>query len=122
MVKFVFKPGTNWACWRRIRTQIEWNVATHMRSATGPTNCPTRSFISAAALLVKVIADWLAVDVVDLAARNLISIICLSDDQVREEAEVLCRATCLTSCLGNRQAGVERLPGCQDIGAGFDNI
>ena len=49
MVKFVLRPGTSWACWRKIRTQIEWKVATHMRSATGPTNWPTRSFISAAA-------------------------------------------------------------------------
>ena len=43
-------------CARRIRTQIEWKVATHMRSACGPTSVATRSRISAAALLVKVMA------------------------------------------------------------------
>jgi hypothetical protein len=41
---------------RRIRTQAEWNVDTHMRPAAGPTRPATRSRISAAALLVKVIA------------------------------------------------------------------
>src|SRR3954451_20889477 len=41
---------------RRIRTHIEWNVDTHMERARGPTRSATRSFISAAALLVKVIA------------------------------------------------------------------
>ena len=35
---------------------MEWKVDTHIRSATGPTSPPTRSFISAAALLVKVMA------------------------------------------------------------------
>ena len=34
----------------------EWNVETHMRRATPPTSAATRSFISAAALLVNVIA------------------------------------------------------------------
>ena len=56
MVKLVFSPGTSWACWRRIRTHTEWKVATHIRSASGPTSWPTRSFISSAALLVKVMA------------------------------------------------------------------
>ena len=41
---------------RRIRTHIEWNVDTHMVRARGPTSRATRSFISPAALLVKVIA------------------------------------------------------------------
>src|ERR671911_945743 len=41
---------------RRMRAQAEWNVDTHMRWATGPTSAATRSFISPAALFVKVIA------------------------------------------------------------------
>src|SRR3954471_16973637 len=41
---------------RRIRTHAEWNVDTHIFSATGPTRAPTRFFISSAALLVKVMA------------------------------------------------------------------
>src|SRR5581483_10260217 len=41
---------------RRIRAQAEWNVDTHIFWATGPTRSPTRSFISSAALLVKVMA------------------------------------------------------------------
>ena len=41
---------------RRIRTQAEWNVETHMIRARRPTRSSTRSRISAAALLVKVIA------------------------------------------------------------------
>src|SRR5215207_7140183 len=41
---------------RRIRTHIEWNVETHIARARGPTSAATRSFISPAALLVKVIA------------------------------------------------------------------
>src|SRR4051794_22349421 len=39
-----------------MRTHAEWNVDTHMRSATGPTRAPTRCFISSAALLVNVMA------------------------------------------------------------------
>ena len=39
-----------------MRTQAEWNVDTHIFSATGPTRAPTRCFISSAALLVKVMA------------------------------------------------------------------
>ena len=39
-----------------MRTQAEWNVDTHMRRATGPTSASTRSRISWAALLVKVMA------------------------------------------------------------------
>ena len=41
---------------RRIRTHAEWNVDTHIVRTTGPTSTPTRSRISAAALLVNVIA------------------------------------------------------------------
>ena len=41
---------------RRMRTQAEWKVDTHIRSPAGPTRPATRSRISAAALLVKVIA------------------------------------------------------------------
>jgi hypothetical protein len=38
-----------------MRTHIEWNVDTHIALARRPTSASTRSFISAAALLVKVI-------------------------------------------------------------------
>ncbi len=41
---------------RRIRTHIEWNVDTHIANARRPTRSTTRSFISLAALLVKVMA------------------------------------------------------------------
>lgn len=41
---------------RRIRTHIEWNVDTHIAFARLPTSAATRSRISAAALLVNVIA------------------------------------------------------------------
>ena len=41
---------------RRIRTQAEWNVLTHMVRATGPTSAATRWRISSAALLVNVMA------------------------------------------------------------------
>jgi hypothetical protein len=41
---------------RRIRTHDEWNVETHINFARGPTRSTTRSRISAAALLVNVIA------------------------------------------------------------------
>ena len=41
---------------RRMRTQAEWNVLTHILRATGPTRPATRSRISSAALLVKVMA------------------------------------------------------------------
>ena len=41
-----------------MRPQAEWNVITHMRAAMRPpTSCCTRSFISVAARLVKVIAS-----------------------------------------------------------------
>ena len=56
MLKFVFNPGARCALARSTRTQKEWKVETHMRSACGPTISTTRSRISAAALLVKVIA------------------------------------------------------------------
>ncbi len=39
-----------------MRTHAEWNVDTHIFWATGPTRAATRSFISPAALLVKVMA------------------------------------------------------------------
>ena len=39
-----------------MRTHAEWKVLTHMMRARLPTSSSTRSFISAAALLVKVIA------------------------------------------------------------------
>jgi hypothetical protein len=42
---------------RRIRTHALWKVITHIARARGPTSCSTRSRISAAALLVKVIAS-----------------------------------------------------------------
>ena len=41
---------------RRMRTQALWNVITHIALARGPTSAATRSRISAAALLVKVMA------------------------------------------------------------------
>src|ERR687886_2084601 len=45
-----------WASRRRMRTQAEWKVDTHIFWATGPTSADTRRFISSAALLVKVMA------------------------------------------------------------------
>ncbi|CQD16220.1 hypothetical protein BN970_03439 [Mycolicibacterium conceptionense] len=51
-----FSPGSSEAWLRRIRTQVEWNVDTHMLRARGPTSPTTRSRISAAALLVNVMA------------------------------------------------------------------
>ena len=42
---------------RRIRTHAEWKVETHIIRAGPPTRSVTRSFISPAALLVKVIAN-----------------------------------------------------------------
>src|SRR5512138_3413158 len=42
-----------------MRTQAEWNVDTHIALTTGPTSWATRSRISAAALLVNVIARML---------------------------------------------------------------
>ena len=50
-----FKPTCSCSA-RRIRTQAEWNVLTHMSRARPPTRAATRSFISPAALLVNVIA------------------------------------------------------------------
>ncbi len=55
MVKLDLKPSLS-ASLRRIRTHEEWNVETHMILARPPTSSSTRSRISAAALLVKVIA------------------------------------------------------------------
>ena len=55
MVNELLSPAA-WASRRRMRTQALWKVATHMLRATGPTSSPTRSLISAAALLVKVMA------------------------------------------------------------------
>ena len=56
MEKLEFSPGNSEAWLRRIRTQVEWNVDTHMLRARGPIRWATRSRISAAALLVKVMA------------------------------------------------------------------
>ena len=39
-----------------MRAQAEWKVDTHIVAATGPTRSTTRALISAAALLVKVMA------------------------------------------------------------------
>src|SRR6478735_7146897 len=55
MEKLDLKP-TRSISLRRIRTHAEWKVETHMIRARLPTRSSTRSFISAAALLVKVIA------------------------------------------------------------------
>ena len=56
MVKLFFSP-TSSACRRRIFTPIEWKVPSQgMPSTICPTIWPTRSFISRAALLVKVTA------------------------------------------------------------------
>ena len=55
MVNDDFSPSLA-ASARRMRTHIEWNVDTHIARARGPTREATRSFISPAALLVKVIA------------------------------------------------------------------
>ena len=55
MVKLDLKPSLSISL-RRMRTHAEWNVETHISRARGPTSTSTRSFISAAALLVKVIA------------------------------------------------------------------
>ncbi|MDI2023157.1 hypothetical protein PJL18_03705 [Paenarthrobacter nicotinovorans] len=55
MEKFEFRP-TLAASRRRIRTQEEWKVEIHMPLARAPTNASMRSRISAAALLVKVMA------------------------------------------------------------------
>ena len=50
----------DWPSRLRMRTHAEWNVDTHMRWATGPIRPSRRSRISAAALLVKVMARiWL---------------------------------------------------------------
>ena len=55
MVKLDLSPiRLAWA--RRMRTHIEWKVDTHIDLARGPTSASTRSFISPAALLVKVMA------------------------------------------------------------------
>ena len=55
MEKLDFSPSRS-ASRRRIRTQAEWNVETHIDRARGPTASSTRSRISAAALLVNVMA------------------------------------------------------------------
>ena len=41
---------------RRMRTQVEWKVDTHMARAAPPISAATRSAISRAALLVNVMA------------------------------------------------------------------
>ena len=55
MEKFVVYPRYS-ICLRRMRTQVEWKVLTQMLSAPNPTMSSTRSRISPAALLVKVMA------------------------------------------------------------------
>ena len=55
MEKLEFSP-TLAASRRRIRTQDEWNVEIHMVLALSPTRASMRSRISAAALLVNVMA------------------------------------------------------------------
>ncbi len=55
MVNVDLRPMVD-ASARRIRTQEEWNVEIHMRWAAYPMSRSMRSFISRAALLVKVIA------------------------------------------------------------------
>ena len=58
-----------------MRTQAEWKVLTHMIRARLPTSASTRSFISAAALLVKVIAriepGWALRTVISHAIRRV---------------------------------------------------
>ena len=55
MVKFFVKPSRS-ASARSMRTHMEWKVDTHMPRERVPTSCARRSRISAAALLVKVMA------------------------------------------------------------------
>ena len=55
MEKSVSNPRY-WICLRRIRTQEEWKVLTQTASAPWLTSRSTRSRISPAALLVKVMA------------------------------------------------------------------
>gem|GEM_PF-4203493 len=55
MEKLVFSPRVL-ASRRRIRTHREWNVEIHMVRAESPTSSAIRSRISAAALLVNVMA------------------------------------------------------------------
>jgi len=55
MEKVDFNPTWE-ASRRRMRTHAEWNVETHMARLRAPTSEATRSRISPAALLVKVIA------------------------------------------------------------------
>ncbi len=60
---------------RRIRTHAEWNVLTHMILARPPTSSATRSRISAAALLVNVMAriepGWALRSVISQAMRRV---------------------------------------------------
>ena len=55
MEKLDFRPTLAASC-RRMRTQDEWKVEIHMILARPPTSASMRSRISAAALLVKVMA------------------------------------------------------------------
>ena len=55
MVKLRVKPSRS-ASARRMRTHMLWKVDTHMPRERGPTSAPRRSRISAAALLVNVMA------------------------------------------------------------------
>src|SRR5262245_24754746 len=74
MVKLDLKPSLSISL-RRIRTHEEWNVDTHISRARRPTSASTRSFISAAALLVKVIAriepGWARRSVISQAIRRV---------------------------------------------------
>ena len=55
MLKFFFKPSASPLC-RNMRTPSAWKVQISTFCASRPTNCLARSRISAAALLVKVMA------------------------------------------------------------------
>ena len=58
MVKRAGGPRA-WPCSRRTRAQNAWNVPTVTSRALSPARCATRSFISPAALFVKVTARML---------------------------------------------------------------
>ena len=60
---------------RRMRTHAEWKVDTHIARAAPPTSSATRSRISAAALLVKVMAriepGWAPLAAISQAMRRV---------------------------------------------------
>ena len=70
-----------------MREHIEWNVDTHIRSATGPTSSDTRDFISPAALLVNVIAARPKGDTRCSAMRNAMR--CVSTRVLPEPAPAI---------------------------------